>query len=108
MGHALHEIDARLRDADGCRIGGGEGQRDRIRKARVYRAPAVDAPPVDGQSRHAIRSVADGDVFQQGEGYRKLVFWGFGNDDVLAEVRTRYLVDGGGKISARRGREAGV
>ena len=37
-------------------------------------------------------------MFQQGEGYRKLMLWGFGNDDVLAEVSVRYLVNGGGKI----------
>ena len=42
--------------------------------------------------------MADGDVFQQGECYRELVLWGFGDDDVLTEVRVRYLVDDGGKI----------
>ena len=37
MGNALYDI--RLRDADGRRVGGGEGQRDRICKAREDRTP---------------------------------------------------------------------
>ena len=37
MSNALYDI--RLRDADGRRVGGGEGQRDRICKAREDRTP---------------------------------------------------------------------
>jgi hypothetical protein len=36
-------------------------------------------------------------MFQQGECYRELVLWGFGDDVVLTEVRLRYLVDDGGE-----------